>query len=65
MTFWGGDFAITKLGLKISFRKNPRTSSTREFPDEVLDVLGCFLRLIFTPVFAIAKGTGHSKMAIL
>jgi hypothetical protein len=38
MTFLGGDFAITKWGLKISFRKNPRTSSTREFPDEVLDV---------------------------
>jgi hypothetical protein len=60
-----GDFAISKTCSKISFRKNPRTSSTREFPDEVLDVLGFFLKLIFEHVFDIAKGTGHSKIAIL
>jgi hypothetical protein len=62
--FWG-DFAITKEGVKVSLRKNVRTSSTREFPDEVLDILGFFLRLLFTPSFVIVLGIGHSKKTIL
>jgi hypothetical protein len=60
-----GDFAITKEGVKISLRKNVRTSCTREFPDEVHDVLTFSLRLRFTPSFVIVLGTGLSKMAIL
>jgi hypothetical protein len=62
--FFGGDFAISKEGVKIHFKKKVRTSPTREFPDEVGDVLTFFLKCIFTPSLLIAKLPGHSKKVI-
>ena len=50
----GDDFAIHKEGVQISLNKNPRTLRRREFPDEVRNVLGFFIRLILLFMNSIA-----------
>jgi hypothetical protein len=62
--FFGGDFAITKEGVKIRLRKNVRSPSTSEFPDAVLGDRTFFLRLSLTPSFVIVLAVGHSNSHI-